>query len=106
MFLAYEREAFLDRGSGDLRITFDENIRARTTNLSTTMGDEGIPLPMGDKVLMEIKTVGGIPLWMTHLLSEQMLFRTPFSKYGMAYKEIMFPKGEYEHDGFTVQRTF
>lgn len=94
VFLAYEREAYFDREVGDFRITFDERIRARTTELSTGMDDWGEPLPMGDMVLMEIKTSGGIPIWLTRLLSEQRLYSAPFSKYAAAYREIVFRKGE------------
>lgn len=38
---------------------------------------------------MEIKTSGGIPLWMTAFLSENKIFKTSFSKYGAAYKKII-----------------
>ena len=93
VFLAYEREAYFDRGGEDLRVTFDENIRARTAGLSTGMDDRGELLMMEDRILMEIKSTGGIPLWLTRLLSEQRLFCTPFSKYGMAYSQLLFPKG-------------
>ncbi len=92
VFLAYEREAYLDRNGGDLRVTFDEDVRARTTGSSTGLGDEGEPLRMGGAVLMEIKTAGGIPLWLARLLSEQKLYCAPFSKYGAAYRELVYPR--------------
>lgn len=106
VFLAYERDAYFDRSGRDFRITFDENIRARTTELSTGMDAGGELLPMGDMILMEIKTAGGIPLWMTRLLSEQQLFCTSFSKYGMVYREIVFPKGGHQYAGISVSRAF
>ena len=37
-------------------------------------------------VLMEIKIPGTTPLWLAHLLSDQTLFPTSFSKYGTCYK--------------------
>ena len=37
---------------------------------------------------MEVKTSGGIPLWMTSLLSENGIFKTSFSKYGRAYEAL------------------
>ncbi len=104
LFLAYEREAYLDRNGGDLRVTFDEDIRARTTGSSTGLGDEGEPLRMGGAVLMEIKTAGGIPLWLARLLSEQKLYCAPFSKYGAAYREIVYPKERYRYGGSCVSR--
>lgn len=90
VFLAYEREAYYNRDGGDFRITFDENIRARTTELTTQGDDFGSPLLKEDAVLMEIKTIGGIPLWLSHILSEQEIFRRPFSKYGEAYCQLIF----------------
>ena len=44
------------------------------------------------KVLMEIKTTGGIPLWMTHLLTKEHIYKTSFSKYGTAYQKYILPK--------------
>lgn len=38
---------------------------------------------------MELKVAGGLPLWMAHVLSEQGIFKTSFSKYGAAYQDIM-----------------
>ena len=45
-------------------------------------------------VLMEIKTSGGVPLWMTKLLTEEHIFKTAFSKYGSAYGHYIFPQQE------------
>ena len=90
VFLAYEREAYSDPGGGDLRITFDENIRARTEELTTLAGDQGKRLLGDGQTLMEIKTAGAIPLWMTGVLSEIHLYKTSFSKYGEAYQQIIF----------------
>jgi len=41
---------------------------------------------------MEIKTSGGIPLWMTHVLTQERIFKTSFSKYGTAYQTTIFPE--------------
>ena len=40
---------------------------------------------------MEIKCAGGIPLWMTQVLTEQGINKTSFSKYGTAYQQLIFP---------------
>ena len=37
---------------------------------------------------MEIKTSGGIPLWMSEALTRNHLYKTSFSKYGTAYRQI------------------
>jgi hypothetical protein len=41
---------------------------------------------------MEIKCSGGIPLWMTEVLSKEKIYKTSFSKYGIAYKTLIFPQ--------------
>lgn len=96
VFLCYEREAYAERNGGDFRVTFDENIRFRQTNLSLISPADGIALLDEDTVLMELKCSGGIPLWMTAALSRERLYRTSFSKYGTAYQCIK--KGSTEYD--------
>lgn len=93
-FLSYEREAFYSRDGSDLRVTFDDNILCRQDNMSLESGVGGIPLLEEGKVLMEIKTSGGIPLWMTQVLSREQIYKTSFSKYGTAYQTIIFPKAK------------
>ncbi len=73
----------------DFRVTFDENIRARQEELSLSRDVWGEPLIGEDKVLMEIKTSGGIPLWMTHVLAREKIYKTSFSKYGTAYEKMI-----------------
>ncbi len=89
VFLSYEREAFYCRNDSDFRVTFDENILARRQELTLGGGIWGTPLLDRGVVLMEIKTSGGIPLWMTEFLSKQRLYVTSFSKYGTAYLEMI-----------------
>ncbi len=76
-------------GSSDFRVTFDENILARQEELSLSKEVWGEPLIGEDKVLMEIKTSGGIPLWMTHVLAREKIYKTSFSKYGTAYEKMI-----------------
>ena len=40
---------------------------------------------------MEIKCSGAIPIWMVRALSEEQIYRTSFSKYGTAYRTIIYP---------------
>lgn len=86
VYLSYEREAFYSLGGDDFRVTFDENILYRTNDLSLESEIYGTPLLRDDQILMELKTSGGIPLWMTHFLTEQQIQKTSFSKYGAAYQ--------------------
>lgn len=84
--LSYEREAFYPLGGDDFRITFDENILYRTEDLSLESEIYGTPILKPGQILMELKTPGGIPLWMTHFLTQQHIQKTSFSKYGTAYQ--------------------
>lgn len=92
IFLSYEREAFYGRDDHAFRVTFDENILWRNTDLSLCKGIYGTPILQSDQVLMEIKTSTSIPLWMVTLLSENHMYKTSFSKYGNAYQAILAGK--------------
>ena len=92
VFLSYEREAFFERDGGDFRVTFDENIRYRQTDLTLDSDCRGTPILRPDQVLMEVNTSGGLPLWMVRTLSRQNIFKTSFSKYGAAYQDIFLTK--------------
>ena len=92
VFLSYEREAYYAKDGSDFRITFDDTILCRESDLSLQSDPYGTPILPEGKVLMEIKCSGGIPLWMTEILSKERIFKTPFSKYGTAYKTLIFPQ--------------
>lgn len=89
VFLSYEREAFYALDGSDFRVTFDENILARQDELSLSREVWGERLIDEEQVLMEIKTSGGIPLWMTHALTKEKIYKTSFSKYGTAYEKMI-----------------
>lgn len=92
VFLSYEREAYLCKNGSDLRITFDDTILCRQTDLSLTSQVYGTHLLPDDMTLMEIKCSGGIPLWMTEILSREKIYKTSYSKYGTAYQTLIFPQ--------------
>lgn len=91
VFLSYEREAYYALDGSDFRVTFDDHILCRQEDISLTSEIWGTPVLEEDKVVMEIKCSGGMPLWMTHILSSQQIYKTSFSKYGTAYQTIIFP---------------
>ena len=97
VYLSYEREAFYSKDGSDFRVTFDDNIFARQDRLSLTEEPGGNALLPQGMVLMEVKTSGAIPLWMTRYLTENKIFKTTFSKYGTAYQTMIFDKGAYLH---------
>lgn len=92
VFLSYEREAYYCRDGTDFRVTFDDHILCRQEELSLEAEVWGTPILKDGLILMEIKCSGGIPLWMAHMLSEEQIYKTSFSKYGTAYQTIIFPK--------------
>ncbi len=92
VFLSYEREAYYMRDKSDLRVTFDDSILVRQENLTLESEPYGIPILPEGMVLMELKCSGGLPLWLTELLSKEKIYKTSFSKYGTAYKNIIYPK--------------
>lgn len=96
MYLSYEREALRPLDDAlDLRITFDERITARLDGLDIALPAGGSELIPGG-TLMEIKTATAIPLWLAHTMSENRIFRSSFSKYGNAYKMLLFGRCDWE----------
>lgn len=87
VYLSYIREAY-NSADGTLRITFDNDIRYRTEDLTLT-SNGGIRLLDSELILMEIKSDRAIPLWLTEHLSREKIYCTPFSKYGAAYRSII-----------------
>lgn len=88
MFLSYEREAYCFKTDKQIRITFDTNIKYRTENVNLLPSISDIKLLPNNFVLMELKVPFSIPYDLTKYLSSEKIFKTPFSKYGTAYKQI------------------
>lgn len=97
VFIGYDRLAFAGIDNPGLRITFDSNIRWRTTGLDLRCGDGGAPLAGYGDVLMEIKIPGTAPLWLSRLLSEAGAFPTSFSKYGACYRYHILGAARADH---------
>ena len=92
VFLSYEREAYYDKTGGDFRVTFDDHILCRQTDVDLCSSVYGEPILPAGKILMELKCSGGIPLWMVEALSRERIYKTSFSKYGTAYTALIFPE--------------
>lgn len=89
VFISYDRQAF-SADAGEIRITFDTNIRYRTDALDLRAGDYGRRvIPESDKILMEIKIPGVCPLWLCKALEQVGARQTSFSKYGECYKRFL-----------------
>ena len=88
-YIAYRRSAF--SGENELRVTFDTEIRYRLNRLDFQNPDEGYLILPQNTMLMEIKTLGGMPLWLARMLSEHGIFPASFSKYGKCYSSFIAP---------------
>ena len=100
-FLSYEREAYKELGGGNLRITTDHNILARTDGMSLRREVGGTAVLGRELTLLEIKTADAYPMWLVRFLGDNRIRRTSFSKYGAFYKKVIFPKmtGKTEEKG-------
>ena len=97
MFLSYERDSF--RGEKDLRITLDSDIKARTEDLDLRSGPGGHEVLPEGYTLMEIKTMYGYSAWLRETLSSAKLYKSSFTKYGNAYKEMIVGRLPEEYYG-------
>lgn len=86
-----DRTAFFARDDRDVRVTFDRNVRFRSQMLDLSTGDGGYPILEDRLSVLEVKSLGAIPLWITAALNELEIYPRSYSKYGKAY-ETMFKK--------------
>lgn len=89
VFLSYEREAYAGIRDTEFRLTLDENILARDTELNLGSNIWGTPLLPPGTTLMEVKIAGAMPLWMAKFLSDNNISKVSYSKYGTYYKEYL-----------------
>ncbi len=77
--VAYHRQAY-ENSEKNVRITFDDSL---SFGIRTTLGkvSEEIYDFTGDKIIMETKSFGTRPYWLSWLLKEYGLKRQRFSKY-------------------------
>lgn len=83
--ICYDREAFYGNDDREFRVTFDGNIRFRRNKLDLRCGDGGERLLSQPFRVMEVKSVGAIPLRLVRVLSENKIYHGSFSKYGSIY---------------------
>lgn len=92
VYLCYDREAYYAKDGSDFRITFDDTVLCRRTDMTLDSDPSGTPILPENTVLMEVKCAGGIPLWLTKVLTAERIFKTSYSKYGTAYQTLIYPK--------------
>ena len=84
-----DRMAYFSSEDRNVRVTFDRNIRFRNQMLDLSTGSQGVKLLDSGLYVMEVKTLGSVPLWFSSALGELEIYPRAFSKYGKAY-EMMF----------------
>lgn len=90
IYIAYDRVAYNAVSGGDLRVTFDKNIRSRRKDLSLRCQSECSYLLEEDNYVMEVKPSQALPLWFVKALSGLKIYPSSFSKYGRIFeKEFM-----------------
>jgi hypothetical protein len=89
VYLCYDRQAWYDPADRGFRMTLDRNILYRTTELTLASPPSGRAILSEEESLMEVKAEGGIPLWLTQLLSAEGIHKRSFSKYGKAYEQLL-----------------
>lgn len=91
IYLEYEREAFFGKEDNDFRITFDFNLKYRDFNIELAVSNENVYVIDEDCVLMEVKTIKGMPFWLIDFLSDKRIYKRSFSKYATAYSKFILP---------------
>lgn len=87
IYIAYDRKSYRGKEDKNLRITIDSNLRSRYEDLKLELGDAGKKYFKEEFYIMEIKTLGAMPLWLVRSLSELKIYPTSFSKYGKIYEK-------------------
>ena len=93
-YVAYDRAAYAGKDNPDLRVTFDKRIRCRNRKLDLAEKDAEVYLLDTDQILMEVKIPGAMPLWMSHVFSENGIYPVSYSKYGTYYKNYLYQEVE------------
>ena len=99
LYLSYERTAIKGIKERDLRITFDRNLLWRITELDLEKGVFGKEHLPENACIMEIKTDGGMPLWLCEALSNLKIYPQSFSKYGSIYQKDLAKHNLNDYNG-------
>ena len=92
ILVSYQRESYKD--DNGLRITFDENLKYRNTNLNLKNQKNDIMFFKDNRnIIMEVKTSEAMPLWFVEALSKLKIYPCQFSKIGKIYQRINKKKG-------------
>lgn len=87
IMVIYDRTSYKEL-DGDIRLTIDECPRYRTYDLNLHTSMDGELLLQPGNAILEIKVQQDMPLWLVNILSENKIYKSSFSKVGMAYQLI------------------
>lgn len=83
--IVYDREAFECKFGSQLRITFDKNLRSKTSShTSQLFEDDGLQLLYPKEFVLEVKFFQVLPMWIKTVLEKYDLTRLAVSKYTSA----------------------
>lgn len=89
VYIAYDREAYLNTDGVPIRLTLDKNMRGRWKDLRFEAGSFGDSILPPGLCLLEIKTLDAVPVWLSELLSRLSVYPSSFSKYGRIYQNML-----------------
>ncbi len=87
--LSYYREAYKGIEDSEFRMTFDFDIKVRNEDITFLSSRYDKNILDDDTVILEVKTVSGLPNWLLDFFKENEILQTSFSKYGEAYKKYL-----------------
>lgn len=96
MMVMYDRLSYYLKEDEQIRITFDFNLRYRTDMVDFKLGDSGHRFFNEDIVIMEVKTLGSLPIWFVKLMNSFKFYPTSFSKYGEIYKKEILGRSNFK----------
>lgn len=99
--IEYDRIALAGIEDKNLRLTFDRNICMLSCD-STDGKSKTYEILPSDKVLLEVKTLNGLPLWLREFMGKENITKGSFSKYGEAYKRYI--REDIEYSDFEERR--
>lgn len=79
----YDRMAYDSGRDGTIRVTFDTGLRCRFDLVPLKPDDKNFPLPVVDRdiAVVEVKTIGPVPIWLRDATSRFRLLAQSMSKY-------------------------
>jgi hypothetical protein len=82
VLVIYEREAYLDRFHGEVRVTIDKNLRSIAyPGLDDLYSEEKVRPALKDKFIFEVKFKGQFPGWLRPVTARLGMVRRSASKY-------------------------